>query len=178
MPWDDPNVSVLNRWEVNVQAGDPFVLNFWMENCGSMSALMKLDIDRSSCPARWSTSVEPYEGTQITMQPEERIAAVLTVVPTGGTSGSVHVVQSQYTLAGQFVRLAGGLTLTLTPTPMGDSNGDGVVDLLDYLDFEVCLAGPSTTPPFSRCVAVFDYEGDDDVDLADFGEFQEAFSAP
>jgi len=176
MPWDDPNVSVLNRWERSAQAGDPLELDFWMENSTPDAVQMTLDLDLADCPAGWTVTVDPDVGAKVPMSPGQLLPALLTVVPTGGTTGSVHIVQSQYTLDGDFVRLSGGLTLTLTATPLGDTNGDELIDLTDYLDFAACLAGPSVSPPSGRCQAVFDFNGNEDVDLGDFAGFQLAFT--
>ncbi len=179
-PWDDNNVAVLNYWETTAQAGDPTELHFWMENSDVDSAGMVLEIDRSSCPAGWTTETTPSADMPVSMVPGQRDAAVLTIVPTGSTGGSVHVAQSQYNLDGEFVRIAGGLTLGLTATMLGDTNGDNTVDLTDYVDFQACLSGPSGgdlfVPPSQRCLAVFDFDVDNDVDVQDFAGFQEAFT--
>ena len=65
---------------------------------------------------------------------------------------------------------------------LGDSNGDGRIDNLDYLDFAACLFGPGsvpspavTPPTLSLCLNVFDADGDGDVDLSDFDAFQQRF---
>ncbi len=59
----------------------------------------------------------------------------------------------------------------------GDANGDGVVDEADYLLFAGCMTGPDNGPVATGC-EVFDFDADDDVDLEDFGVFQEAFTGP
>ena len=67
------------------------------------------------------------------------------------------------------------------PKP-GDLNTDGDVDLVDYSGFADCMAGPDTapqpTPPTSvqECLDAFDFDGDQDVDLRDFQEFQRVFT--
>lgn len=67
------------------------------------------------------------------------------------------------------------------PAP-GDFDGDGDVDLDDFLNFADCLAGadavPAPTLPSvtgQDCLAAFDLDGDSDVDLQDFHGFQRAF---
>lgn len=60
-----------------------------------------------------------------------------------------------------------------------DADGDGDVDLDDYLLFADCLNGPNQTPAPTLttpevCLEAFD-AGDQDVDLEDFAAFQESF---
>jgi len=55
----------------------------------------------------------------------------------------------------------------------GDSNGDGIIDLADYVEFAGCMAGPGEGL-VAGC-AVFDFDDDSDVDLADFARFQQIF---
>jgi hypothetical protein len=60
----------------------------------------------------------------------------------------------------------------------GDFDGNQQVDLGDYLHLADCLAGPNQAPApvlpgatAEACLAVFDFDDDDDVDLRDAGEF-------
>ncbi len=59
---------------------------------------------------------------------------------------------------------------------MGDADRDGEVSLTDAGGFVPCSSGPeeSVDPP----CAVFDSDGDADVDLQDFAEFQLLFTGP
>ncbi|MCK4659794.1 MAG: endonuclease/exonuclease/phosphatase family protein [Phycisphaerae bacterium] len=61
----------------------------------------------------------------------------------------------------------------------GDWNNDGVVDVLDFAEFPACLSSPSGTSSFTippwQCLDVFDFDTDDDIDLADFVAFQRSF---
>ena len=61
--------------------------------------------------------------------------------------------------------------------PMGDIDDNCAVDLDDYYYFEICIAicGPGGDPVFQDCADVFDFDGDGDVDLADFAGLQGAF---
>jgi len=65
-----------------------------------------------------------------------------------------------------------------------DFDYDGNVDLDDFTVFAECMFGPgeipSPAPPPTalECLYTFDDEPDSDVDLADFAEFQEAFTTP
>ena len=56
----------------------------------------------------------------------------------------------------------------------GDANDDGNVDFADFAEFTTCMAGIDTCAPQFAC-GVFDFDGDKDVDLADFAGFQAAF---
>ncbi len=61
--------------------------------------------------------------------------------------------------------------------PPGDFNRNGEVEILDARAFTTsCLLGPTTSVP-SACIAPFDKDLDDDIDLADFSAFQRAFGA-
>ena len=64
------------------------------------------------------------------------------------------------------------------PRPLGDVDGDGDVDFLDFTYFGDCMAGPGVTTPPPGCSAYHfdgsDLNDDGDVDLADFAQFQPA----
>ncbi len=53
----------------------------------------------------------------------------------------------------------------------------GEVTLFDYAEFSDCLGGP-TPALLSPCCQTFDAAPDNDVDLADYAEFQVAFTGP
>ena len=60
---------------------------------------------------------------------------------------------------------------------IGDYDFDQGVDLTDFAAWSSCMTGPSTADtavPHDPCVA-FDFDGDGDVDLLDFGGFQAIF---
>lgn len=74
------------------------------------------------------------------------------------------------------------LTLASDPAPLvvlgcalphGDHDGDGDVDLQDVAAYLQCADGPAG-PAAIDCQA-FDWNGDQDVDFADFGQLQRAF---
>ena len=66
----------------------------------------------------------------------------------------------------------------------GDFDNDCMTNLADHAAFFQCLNGPDMppgpSPPITvqQCLDTFDFDGDLDVDMVDFGGFQPAFSAP
>lgn len=60
----------------------------------------------------------------------------------------------------------------------GDADGSGAVDLGDWLSLHACLTGPCMTLPCDlplyphACCSWFDHDTDNDIDLADLGNFQ------
>lgn len=76
------------------------------------------------------------------------------------------------TMSGGDFSLSGGFWFPLAPT---DCNEDGGVTLLDYDEFESCLDGPDGgVSPGCEC---YDVNRSGAVDLADFAQAQQAFSA-
>jgi alpha-tubulin suppressor-like RCC1 family protein len=67
----------------------------------------------------------------------------------------------------------GSYPALVTIGSIGDSDGDGGVDLDDHADFVACLIGPQGG--VQPGCAVFDIDGDADVDLMDFAVFQKVF---
>ena len=61
---------------------------------------------------------------------------------------------------------------------IGDIFADCDVDLDDFGHFAPCLqtGGPNVVHPVEACTLVFDYDGDEDIDLVDFRYFQLAFT--
>ena len=58
------------------------------------------------------------------------------------------------------------------PRVTGDCDCSALVDLMDYVHFALCMAGPTVAPvaPFCTCV---DFDRDHDVDLRDYALFQQ-----
>jgi hypothetical protein len=56
----------------------------------------------------------------------------------------------------------------------GDGNGDGLVNLQDYVLLAECLSGPAAVPPEPRCL-YFDADADGHVSLPDVARFQAVF---
>jgi hypothetical protein len=67
-------------------------------------------------------------------------------------------------------------------TPPQDVNGDGDVDLTDFLVFQTCFNGPNRPyagpPAVQGDCACLDADHDSDVDLTDFLAFQSCFNGP
>ena len=66
----------------------------------------------------------------------------------------------------------------------GDSDKNQLVDLRDHSDFANCQMGPGHAPDpeppqtSESCLANLDLDGDSDIDLFDFAEFQTNFTGP
>ena len=75
-------------------------------------------------------------------------------------------------LSGGGFTLAGGFWFGQSP---GDSNEDGGINLLDYVELNACASGPGSGFVDPSC-ACFDHDADHDVDLEDVAEFQRMFS--
>jgi len=62
--------------------------------------------------------------------------------------------------------------------PIGDSSRDCDISLIDFLRFGDCLlsSGPDVSPPLTFCTQLYDFDGDVDVDLADYAGFARAFT--
>jgi hypothetical protein len=74
----------------------------------------------------------------------------------------------------------GPTTAAVVVTWAGDLDGDGDVDLADYVGLADCLNGPNVSTPPSGCTAAefeaADLDFDDDVDLGDFAVFAGTFT--
>ncbi|MBN1511470.1 MAG: immunoglobulin domain-containing protein [Phycisphaerae bacterium] len=109
---------------------------------------------------------------------------------TGTNAATLHIDAAQLTDDGHYdvvlTDSCGSLvsaTARLTVRLFGDVDDDGDVDLDDYGVFPDCMAGPNATPAPSlpgmtatTCIQAFDFDIDDDVDLADFASFQEVLA--
>ena len=65
---------------------------------------------------------------------------------------------------------------------LGDWDADGDVDLKDNAAFQNCFSGPLEDPgfvaPSTQCLATFDFDGDGDIDHADFKELEIILTDP
>ncbi len=96
-----------------------------------------------------------------------------TMISAGGPfelSGTIGQPDAGVLRGGEFA-LFGGFWFGQSPC---DCNEDGGINLFDYGDFEACASGPDGGLVGPSC-ACFDLDGDKDVDLADYGEFQRRF---
>lgn len=69
-------------------------------------------------------------------------------------------------LDGQARELCGTIDMGAYESGDGDEDCNGVVDLFDIDEYNMCVTGPDNGPVSSGCV-MFDFDGDDDVDYAD-----------
>ncbi len=62
--------------------------------------------------------------------------------------------------------------------PLGDTNGNCYVDLVDYWRFKNCLtvSGPGVGGSTDYCIGTFDFDDDRDIDLRDFAGLAAAFT--
>ena len=75
-------------------------------------------------------------------------------------------------------RTPAGMPIQASGAPLGDSNGDCLPDLLDFNRLCRCSrdAGPARPlDPESDCARLYDFNGDDRLDLLDFAAFQNIF---
>jgi len=68
----------------------------------------------------------------------------------------------------------GSTTITIVGEISGDCNGDGQVDLDDYVVFEACLLGPDGG--LAEGCECLDFDDSGSVDLQDFAAFQTFFT--
>lgn len=72
--------------------------------------------------------------------------------------------------------IAIGLDVIKSPYAPFDFNRDGYVNQVDYSVLAGCMTGPNLGPPDPGCENA-DVDGDDDIDLDDFGKFQICMTA-
>ncbi len=127
--------------------------------------------------------VDAHDNDQSGQDQSEAIYVQSLVIDSGATLNTNlrRVYYESLTLAGN-VDDPNNL-IAIEPVP-GDFSGDCNTDLTDYASFADCAAGPDLLPdppaPITsqQCLDAFDFDNDLDVDMADFGGLQSAFSAP
>lgn len=98
------------------------------------------------------------------------------------TNASINV--SEETVSGRpspswgYRVYADGLKLVFVDSwPNGDYTREGRIDLGDFAYWSDCMTGPAVGYVAAQCHA-FDFDVDDDTDLADFAEFQQRIPGP
>ena len=147
-------------------AGRTVVVDFLLKNTGPEATSYAVLQEG----ATWPTMVTPVQ-TELLSPDQTEPVQVSVTVPEGvvGLLDSV-VVSARSDLDGG---TRGFATVETRGLALGDCDGDGDVDLNDYIGFEACLAGPAQpTPPGCAC---FDLDEDGPVTLRDFGVLQVNF---
>ncbi|MFQ5461271.1 MAG: hypothetical protein ACE5E5_01455 [Phycisphaerae bacterium] len=85
-------------------------------------------------------------------------------------------LSSTLTVASTGMTIIPGLEGPAVMPPVGDTDVDGDIDLLDSGALAGCAAGPDV-PPFGDC-GCSDFDQDGDVDLRDFADLQIRFGGP
>ena len=103
--------------------------------------------------------------------------------PVGTYTATYTLTVSDQNLSG--AQPGASLVLTVTGTIAAggslfpfDDNGNGLVDLTDFVNFVACLTGPEPVAPLTSPCTNHDADSDGDVDAADFALFQSAFVVP
>ncbi|HEY3243908.1 MAG TPA: hypothetical protein VGM03_11205, partial [Phycisphaerae bacterium] len=120
--------------------------------------------------------------TSIGGQMRQRLAALDTAANTNNALewnpgandriGAIVAAGTNVHVGGAFDQIGGSPRRGLAAfTSLGDSDGDGDIDLTDYAQFAACLLGPGNPSTQAPCPQ-FDFDVDADVDLFDFGEFE------
>jgi len=91
-----------------------------------------------------------------------------------GTIGQPDAGLSTSQGTGSSYTLTGGFWFPLVPY---DCNSDGSVNLVDYYGFKACLAGPQGGLVDGPCTC-YDRDGNGQVDMRDFGNFQTSLQYP
>ncbi len=82
---------------------------------------------------------------------------------------------SKLTVASDGSSVSPALTTPARVPHVGDDEPDGDIDLIDFSAFLDCVTGPAPDGPLGDCCR-FDFDRDDDVDAADYGEFSLYFT--
>ena len=80
------------------------------------------------------------------------------------------------------LRVVLGIAMAASAAPVyaagrGDSDEDGDIDLRDFANLQMCIPEPGDPPPFGDCL-IFDFNGDEVVDQADFEAMYDTLLGP
>jgi len=128
-------------------------------------------------PSGWLGSCNCFGGTQVVLDCYRFLRPFDNNTGVVGDDGDEAIV-TDHTVASWANGQSHTFTYTLTfGRDAGDLDGDGDVDLSDFVSFQLCYGG-SNNPPAATCPAGVDadLDGDGDVDLADFLIFQQNFT--
>jgi outer membrane protein assembly factor BamB len=114
------------------------------------------------------TAISPIDGSEM-WQADLAGLGYVASAPAIGDSGVLYVVSS--TNPGY-----GGMGYLIAFSHPFDCDGDGDVDLDNFVELAACLEGPGGGLE-SDCDC-YDFDDSGDVDLIDFAAFQEAFMSP
>lgn len=141
-------------------------LDFILTNLGPLPAAYSLHLEDNL----WSAGVNPAQTAVLNPGATAAVAVAIDV------PANSPVNLDELLLSARSERDGGTRTyavIAVTRLWLGDLNADGLVDAVDFGLLVECLLGPET-PILVECVGA-DLDGDSDVDLADFAEFQTRF---
>lgn len=85
------------------------------------------------------------------------------------------ILDASFTFSLDFRQIAFAGMLGVMALP-GDADGDGDIDLADFLSFLACLRASGPGQPIPDGCEDFDFDHDGDIDLADYVTFQSLFT--
>ena len=135
-----------------------------------------IDVTCSESPSIYSDTFTNRSGGTVNYDTYIRVPAGTTIaaVKQDGTPTSYTLDTTAWRVhvTGTINSATGSTTVVsaIVSVP-GDLNTDGVVDAADLDAFSVCATGPNLGPVTGNCTKV-DFDGDTDVDSADFAVFQ------
>jgi hypothetical protein len=134
------------------------------------SGLVTLDYTITD-DADW-LSVSPDAGTSTGEEDTITVHYTTTTLSPGTYTATITVAD----VAAENTPQTVGVTLVITPAT-GDFDGDGDVDLTDFMRFQTCFNGPNRPAAQENCTDT-DMDTDNDVDLQDFLKFQTCYNGP
>ena len=123
----------------------------------------------------WDTAGTPGDYSDDTwIEGNYRLTGVSLCIDTGDPAFVPGVDETD--LDGHARVLCAGVDMGAYEFGIGDYDCDRAVNLADFASWPACMTGPDAGPYGAGCEA-FDFEFDDDVDLADFAAFQQTFES-